>query len=206
MNVKELASSPIFILSLGLCALVAAYSVTVLLRSVFHRASSIAAFSGLSQEEIVGIDTAAKFHERLRTLIEVILRIESFSSEAPGVFVDHSWARLLRLCDDLEVVRGELNSLLNAREFGAAAQLGRFLCGFDVAIPSIPRQQNAVELRTLTFWQRDTVQLLHRMISRLEDEGRGHDSNLASFSNFSAGFQEAIEEAKAYIDDSELID
>jgi hypothetical protein len=44
------------------------------------------------------------------------------------------------------------------------------------------------------------------MISRLEDEGRGHDSNLASFSNFSAGFQEAIEEAKAYIDDSELID
>lgn len=206
MNVNELATSPIFIFSLGLCALVAAYSVTVLLRSMFQKASSLAAFSGLSDAEIIGIDTAAKFHERLRTLIEIILKIENFSSEAPGVFLDNSWARLLRLCDDLEVVRGELNGLLTAKDFEAAAKLGSFLCGFDVAIPVIPRQRGAIDLRTVTFWQRDTVQLLHRMISRLEDEGRDHDSNLNAFSNFSEGFQEAIEEAKIYIEEAELID
>jgi hypothetical protein len=206
MNVHDLASSPIFIASVGLCALVAAYSITVALRSVFQRISSLAAFSGLSKAEIVGLDTAAKFHERLRILIEIILKIESFSNEAPGVFVDNSWARLLRLCDDLEVARGELNALLSAKKFDAAAQLGRFLCGFDVAIPSFERQPGGVELRSLTFWQRDTGQLLHRMISRLEDEGRGHDSDLNPFSRFSDGFQDAIEEAANYIEEAGLIE
>lgn len=165
----------------------------------------MAAFAGLSKAEIVSIDTSAKFHEKLRTLIEIILRIEEHSAEAPGVFNDHSWSRLLRICDDLEIVRGELNQLLSEKDFESAAALGRFLCGFDVSIPSIPRPDNAPELRLLTFWQRDTVDLLHRMISRLEDEGRAHDADLNPFSQFSEGMQDAIEEAKAYVEESGLI-
>lgn len=205
MNVNQLAASPVFIFSLGLCALVAAYSVTLGLRTILRKISTMAAFAGLSKAELVSIDTSAKFHEKLRSLIEVILRIEEHSAEAPGVFHDHSWSRLLRLCDDLEIVRGELNQLLADKDFESAAALGRFLCGFDVAIPSIPRPENAPELRLLTFWQRDTVDLLHRMVSRLEDEGRSHDSAPNPAAQFSESLQDAIEDAKAYVDDSGLI-
>jgi hypothetical protein len=203
MTVQELASTLPFALSLAFCALVAAYAVTIALKSTFQRGSSVAAFSGLSRSEVAGIEYAADFYERLGLLIEHVLLIEAFSTEAPEVFVDNSWTRLLKMCDDLEGCRGELNYLLGQRAFNDAVELGRFLCGKSPALPNYQRAPEAVKLHSLSYWQRDTIELLHRMISKIEDAGRDFGANLTTRSKWSLDLQEAIDQVKAYIEESE---
>lgn len=203
MTVQELASTPPFALSLAFCALVAAYAVTVALKYAFHRASSIAAFRGLSQNEVGSIEYAAEFHEKLGQLVEHVLLVETFSSEAPEIFVDNSWNRLLKMCDDLEECRGELNYLLSERDFDAAVQLGRFLCGRSPTLPNYERDPEAVKLHQLSYWQRDGIELVHRMISKIEDTGREFDADLNPHSRWSSDLQETIEQVKSYIEESD---
>jgi hypothetical protein len=183
--------------------LVTAYAVTNAVKHIFHRASSIAAFRGLSQNEVGSIEYAAEFHEKLGQLVEHVLLVETFSSVAPEVFVDNSWNRLLKMCDDLEECRGELNSLLGERNFDAAVDLGRFLCGRTPTLPSYERDPEAVTLHQLSYWQRDAIDLVHRMISKIEDIGREHDADLNYRSRWSSDLQETIEQVKSYVDDSE---
>jgi hypothetical protein len=203
MTVQELASTPPFALSLAFCALVAAYAVTVALKYAFQRASKVAAFRGLSQNEVQSIEYAADFHESLGQLIEHVLLVETFSQEAPEVFVDNSWSRLLKMCDDLEECRGELNYLLGERDFDSAVQLGRFLSGRSPTLPNYERDPEAVKLHPLCYWQRDSIDLLHRMISKIEDVGREFDADLNPRSKWSSDLQETIEQVKTYIDESE---
>lgn len=203
MTVQELASTPPFALSLAFCALVAAYAVTVAVKHVFHRASSIAAFRGLSQNEVASIEYAAEFHETLGQLVEHVLLVETFSSAAPEVFVDNSWNRLLKMCDDLEECRGELNYLLGEKDFDAAVQLGGFLCGRSPTLPNYQRDPDAVKLHLVSYWQRDAIDLVHRMISKIEDIGREYDAELNYRSRWSSDLQETIEQVKSYIDESE---
>ena len=206
MNVRDIATQPIFVLSLALCALVATAGITMLLKKIFRKASSIVAFAGLTKDEIVSIESAGKFHSKLEQLMELVLRVEERSSEAPGVFHDHSWARLLKMCDDLDKARSELHELLGAKRFSEAAQLGRFLCGFDCSLPSYARSADTIDLKPLTFWQRDTLDLLHRMVAKLEEVSRVHDEDLTPRSLLSPELQEVIEDAKDYIDRAEFIE
>jgi len=201
MTVQELASTPPFALSLAFCALVAAYAVTVFLKHGFHRASSIAAFRGLSHNEVASIEYAAEFHEKLALLVEHVLLIETFSSEAPDVFADNSWNRLLKMCDDLEECRGELNYLLGERDFDAGVQLGGFLCGRSPSLPTYQREPDSVVLHPLSYWQRDSIDLVHRMVSKIEDIGREFDAVLNPRSRWSTDLQETIEQIKSYIDE-----
>jgi len=203
MTVQELASEPAFTLSLAFCALVGAYAVTIALKYVFHRASTIAAFRGVSENEVASIEYAAEYHERLGLLVEHVLLVETFSSEAPEVFADNSWNRLLKMCDDLEECRGELNYLLSERNFDDAAQLGRFLCGRSPTLPDYERDPEAVKLHSIAYWQRDGVELVHRMISKIEDVGREFDADLNPRSRWSSDLQDTIEQVKTYIDESE---
>lgn len=203
MNVQELASTPAFALSLAFCALVGAYAVTGALKYAFQRASSIAAFRGLSPNEVSSIEYAAEFHGLLGQLVEHVLLVESFSPEAPEVFVDNSWNRLLKMCDDLEECRGELNYLLSERDFDSSVELGRFLCGRSPTLPSYERDAEAVKLHPLSYWQKDSIELLHRMISKIEDIGREFDADLNPRSRWSSDLQEIIEQVKTYIEESE---
>ncbi len=203
MNVQELASTPAFALSLAFCALVGAYAVTIALKYAFQRASSIAAFRGLSPNEVASIEFAAEFHGLLGQLVEHVLLVESFSPEAPEAFVDNSWNRLLKMCDDLEECRGELNYLLSERDFDSSVQLGRFLCGQSHTLPDYEREPDAVKLHLLSYWQKDAVELLHRMVSKIEDLGREFDADLNQRSRWSSDLQEIIEQVKTYIEDSD---
>lgn len=205
MNVRDIATQPIFVLSLALCALVATAGITLLLKKIFRKASNVVAFAGLTREEVISIEAAGKFHSKLEQLVELVLRVEERSGEAPGVFHDHSWARLLKMCDDLESARSELHELLGAKRFVEAAQLGRFLCGFDCSLPSYPRAATTIDLKHLTFWQRDSLDLLHRMVSKLEEVARVHDEDLTPRSLLSQELQDVIEDAKDYIDRAEFI-
>jgi|GEM_PF-6695344 len=206
MNVIDLAAQPIFILSLGLCAAVATAGITTFLKTLFQRTSNALAFWGLSHDEVVSLEAASRFNTILAKLVKLVLRIEEHSAELPGVFHDHSWARLLKMCDDLEAARSELHELLGARKFTEAAQLGRFLCGIDPSLPLYNRDEKVLDLRQITFWRRDGVELLHRMVSKIEEAGRTHDEDLNPRSTLSPELQEVIEDAKDYIEKAEILE
>lgn len=204
MDIQAIAHSPVFVLSLAFCALLCAYGITVGLRNLFRRLSSVAVFGGLSREELISIEAASVFHTKLEVLIENVLSLEHFSHELPEVFHDQSWRRLLKICDDLELVRAELHQLLAARDFISAAELGQFICGNTFTPPNLPQVSDIVPLQPLTFWQRDSMDLLHRMVTKLEDACHSSkpsdDSHLAG----SKGLMDTVESVKAFLEEGEL--
>lgn len=205
MDVHALTDSSLFQVSLGLCALVAAFGITLALKTFFHKIFTMAAFAGFSAAELESIECATKFQNEMSIILEKVLGLEDFSAEAPPLFNDSSWSRLLRLCDDLEIARGELNELLTKRDFESARLLGRFLCGLDTTVPTFPRDETAIELRTLTFWRRDTIDLLHRMVSKLSDYSENQLDEATPTKQLSAEFLETIEEIKTFIEDNNVV-
>lgn len=195
MDVQALATTPIFVISLTLCALVTAYAFTVILRSTFGGLSSAAASVGLQPEELQAVEQAGIFHQQLEALIEKVVATESLSQELPGPFRDHSWERLLTLCDNLEIARGELNELLASRDFHEALALGRFLTGSLVTPPPIPRPEGSFELRLLCYWQKEAKDLLHRMVSKIDDSLRYGIGGATQ--DLSEEFHETFQEIKA---------
>lgn len=203
MDIQALANTPIFLLSLVVCAIVATYAFATFLRSIVGGLSRAAASAGLHPDELRAVEHAGIFHNQLETLIERVVALEELASEMPNTFSDHSWSRLLDLCDDLEAARGELHGLLSSKDFVAAAQLGRMLSGATSTIPDIPREPDGLELRKVTYWHKSARDLLQRMVSKLEDAVRyGTGGNTKPPSE---DFLRTIEELReALIDDEEL--
>jgi hypothetical protein len=169
MDVQALATTPLFLTSLVLCALVAAYSISMIFFSMFRSISKAAATAGLRPYELEAVECAGIFHNQLEDLIDKVITLEELSAEMHGPFEDHTWPRLLDLCDNLEVARGELNSLLSTRDFTTAYELGRLLAGVSSVVPPIPRSPDALELRLVCSWQIQAHELLERMVAKIED-------------------------------------
>lgn len=205
MDIHAIATAPIFVLSLVFCGLVSAYAITLGLFTLFRKLSSLAVFAGLSREELISIEAAGIFHAKLEILLEKVLSLEQFSQELPEVFHDQSWRRLLKICDDLELVRAEFNQLLAARDFQSAAQLGQFICGKSFTTPEYPRQEDTVPLRPLTFWQRDSMDLLHRMVTKLEDACYNHNHANRTDIALSRGFVDTVESVKAFLEEEGIL-
>lgn len=169
MDVQALATTPLFLSSLVICALVAAYAIATAFLGVFRGISRVAASAGLHPGELEAVEHSGIFHNQLEDLIEKIITLEELSVEVPEPFDDHSWSRLLELCDNLENVRGELHSLLRLRDFESGNELAKLLCGASSVIPNIPRPSGGLELRLVSVWHSQANELLQRMISRIED-------------------------------------
>ncbi len=169
MDVQALATTPIFLSSLVICALVAAYAIALIFFSVFRSLSKAAATAGFRPYELEAVEHAGIFHNLLEDFIDKLVTLEELSTEVPEPFNDHSWTRILELSDNLESVRNDLHSLLQSRDFEQAYSLGRFLSGGTSGVPNIPRAKNAVELRLISGWRFHANELLQRMIAKIED-------------------------------------
>jgi hypothetical protein len=165
-----------------------------MLRSAFGSLSRAATSASLRPEELQAVAQAGLFHQQLERLIHTVVATESLSSELPGPFRDSSWDRLLTLCDHLEQARGELNELLGLRDFQGALALGRFLNGSLVTPSAIPRPDDGVELRLLCYWQRESRDLMQRIISRIDDAVRYRNGE--SKNDLSEEFHETLQEVK----------
>jgi hypothetical protein len=137
--------------------------------SMFRSVSKAAATAGLRPYELEAVECAGIFHNQLEDLIDKLITLEELSAEVHVPFEDHTWPRLLDLCDKLEAARGELNSLLGSRDFATAHELGSLLAGVSSTVPDIPRPPNALELRLVCSWQVQAHELLERMVTKIED-------------------------------------
>jgi hypothetical protein len=169
MDTQALASTPLFLCSLVICAILTAYAFALGLRSIFSRLSRAAASAGLSPYELEAVEAAGVFHNQLEALIEDMVSLEELSREMPGPFSDHSWVRLVKLCEDLEASRSTLHELLQEKDFPLAFRLGSFLTGAAPEVPTIPEGASSIELRSLAYWHSTSRELLQRMISKIED-------------------------------------
>jgi len=169
MDVQALATTPIFLSSLVICALIAAYAIALIFFSIFRSLSKAAATAGLRPYELEAVEHAGMFHNQLEDFIDKLITLEELSTEVPEPFDDHSWSRLLELSDNLDSVRNELHALLQARDFESAYCLGRLLSGETSIVPDVPRAKDALELRLISGWQFQANELLQRMISKIED-------------------------------------
>lgn len=203
MEAIQFTRSPIFLLSLAMCAILTTYTMFVWIKGSLRGLSKAIFFSAVSREELLAVEAAGVFHTKLERTIEKVLSLEEHSSEIPELFNDASWTRLLTLVDDLEVVRSDLNVLLKKRDFNSAARLGRFLCGVSASVPDIPREDGAVELRTIAFWQREVRDLLYRMVSKVDDVARRQGGALAGGRGLSPKFLDTLEDVKNYLEDGE---
>jgi hypothetical protein len=200
MDAQLLASTPLFMASLALCALVAAYSVAILLKSLFSSLANAAASTGLSPEELTAIEYAGIFHAQLEKLLARTVSIEQLAIEAPAPFQEQAWSRLLTICDELELVRSELNGLLEMREHRNATALAKFISGASNSIPQIPRPANAIELRKLIYWPRESRDLTLRIIAKLEDYTLNYGSSKRQ--SYSKHFFEVISAVKNELSES----
>jgi hypothetical protein len=176
MDVQALAATPLFFSSLTICALVTAFGIAKTLRFFFGRVSRVAASAGLLPRELEAVESAGIFHNQLEGLIEDLVSMEELSSEMPAPFSDHSWVRLVELCEDLEVARADLHTLLNAKDFVTAYRLGHFLTGGSPTVPELPPDTSSVNLTKLALWHANSRELLQRMVSKVED-AIGYNSN-----------------------------
>jgi hypothetical protein len=172
MNAQALAITPIFMISLMVCASVAAYGFYAFIKGLSRKVSNTSLATGLSPQEVKAIKLAGTYHTMLEELLTRVVAIEQLSSETPAPFNDHSWRRLLELCDDLECWRSELNILIGNHDYYNALLLGRFLCGLSADVPKINPTEPSLEPHKILFWQRQTRELMLRMVSKLADSTR----------------------------------
>lgn len=201
MDAQALATTPIFLSSLAFCALVAACAIAIVFRSIFQRLSQAATSAGLRPHELEAVEHAGVFHAQLEDFMEKVVTLEGLSTELPLPFNDDSWIRVLELCDNLEVVRAELNSLLSTRDFTSAYKLGRLLSGETPSVPAVPRGPGSIELRLVSLWHRQAHELLQRMVARIEDTiSHGSSSSAVALSK---EFSETLQDLKSALMEEE---
>lgn len=171
MTTEELATQPIFTVSIVLCVFITAYTLATNIRSLFQLFAKLITDKSISNVELESIELAGVFHSDLEQLIVWVVSIEKLSAELPGPFDDHSWIRLLELIDNLELVRKQLNKLLSASEFETALMFGRYVTGKRTSPPPITFAEGK-QIQAIAHWQEDAENLLLRMISRIEDSIR----------------------------------
>lgn len=171
MTIEELATQPIFTVSIVLCVFIVAYTLAISIRSLFKLLAKFVTNKSISNVELESIELAGVYHSDLEQLIGWAVSIENLSTELPGPFDDHSWIRLLEMIDNLELVRKHLNKLLSTSEFETALMLGRYVTGKRTSPPAITLAEGK-QIQVIAHWQEDAENLLLRMISRIEDSIR----------------------------------
>ncbi len=171
MTIEELATQPIFTVSIVLCVFIVAYTLAISIRSLFKLLAKFVTNKSISNVELGSIELAGVYHSDLEQLIGWAVSIENLSTELPGPFDDHSWIRLLEMIDNLELVRKHLNKLLSTSEFETALMLGRYVTGKRTSPPAITLAEGK-QIQVIAHWQEDAENLLLRMISRIEDSIR----------------------------------
>ena len=171
MTIEELATQPIFTVSIVLCVFIVAYTLAISIRSLFKLLAKFVTNKSISNVELESIELAGVYHSDLEQLIGWAVSIENLSTELPGPFDDHSWIRLLEMIDNLELVRKHLNKLLSTSEFETALMLGRYVTGKSTSPPAITLAEGK-QIQVIAHWQEDAENLLLRMISRIEDSIR----------------------------------
>jgi hypothetical protein len=155
-----------------ICAAVAAYGFFSFIKGISKSVSNTSIATGLTPRELKTIEYAEQYHTLLEELLQRVVTIEQLSKETPAPFSDHSWQRLLEMCDDLEGFRGELNGLMASKDQVSAIALGRFLCGISAEVPEVTLSNPKLQARQILFWQRQTNELMLRMVSKLADSAR----------------------------------
>jgi hypothetical protein len=200
MNSQALAMAPLFMISLLVCASVAAYGFYAFVQRLSGKVSNTSLVTGLSPQEVKAIQLAGSYHTMLEELLTRVVAIEQLSGETPAPFNDHSWRRLLELCDDLECWRSELNILIGNHDYHNALLLGRFLCGLSAEVPKITPTVPSLEPHKILFWQRQTRELMLRMVSKLADSIRyGTGGNTKPLS---PDYDETLEALKSELNDA----
>jgi hypothetical protein len=171
VTIEELATQPIFTVSIVLCVFIVAYTLATSIRSLFKLLAKFVTNKSISNVELESIELAGVYHSDLEQLIGWVVSIEKLSTELPGPFEDHSWIRLLEMIDNLELVRKHLNKLLSTSEFETALMLGRYVTGKRTSPPAITLAEGK-QIQVIAHWQEDAENLLLRMISRIEDSIR----------------------------------
>ena len=171
MTIEELATQPIFTVSIVLCVFIVAYTLAISIRSLFKLLAKFVTNKSISNVELESIELAGVYHSDLEQLIGWAVSIENLSTELPGPFDDHSWIRLLEMIDNLELVRKHLNKLLSTSEFETALMLGRYVTGKRTSPHAITLAEGK-QIQVIAHWQEDAENLLLRMISRIEDSIR----------------------------------
>ena len=171
MTIEELATQPIFTVSIVLCVFIVAYTLAISISSLFKLLAKFVTNKSISNVELESIELAGVYHSDLEQLIGWAVSIENLSTELPGPFDDHSWIRLLEMIDNLELVRKHLNKLLSTSEFETALMLGRYVTGKRTSPPAITLAEGK-QIQVIAHWQEDAENLLLRMISRIEDSIR----------------------------------
>jgi hypothetical protein len=171
VTIEELATQPIFTVSIVLCVFIVAYTLAISIRSLFKLLAKFVTNKSISNVELESIELAGVYHSDLEQLIGWAVSIENLSTELPGPFDDHSWIRLLEMIDNLELVRKHLNKLLSTSEFETALMLGRYVTGKRTSPPAITLAEGK-QIQVIAHWQEDAENLLLRMISRIEDSIR----------------------------------
>lgn len=193
MTIEELATQPIFTVSIVLCVFLVAYTLATNIRSLFQSCAKFLTNKSISSVELESIELAGVFHSDLEQLIVWVFSIEKLSSELPAPFDDHSWIRLLELIDNLELARKQLNQLLSSSDFETALVLGRYLTGKRTGPPAITLGEGK-QMQAIAHWQENADNLILRMISRIEDSMRyGTGGNTSPLSE---SFVESLSQIK----------
>jgi hypothetical protein len=169
MDAQALAATPLFTISLVLCALLTVCGFTFFLKRTLSKAAIASATKGLMPDELQAIQTFGIFHNQVDALFERLSTVEELSGEMPAPFKDPSWNRLLELCDELQAAQDELNQLLQARRFSDASNLGSFLSGRAIVTPEFSEAASSLDLRKLRNWHETAHNLLQRFITLIQD-------------------------------------
>jgi len=169
MDVHALAQTPVFLFSLVITGLVAAYSCSVFVRWILARFSIAAATAAIPPIELLAVDLANRFHEQRTLLRQRVDAVAKLSNELPAPFKDQSWTKLLDTCDTLEGLQVELNTFIRVRDFPEGIKLGRFLTGTGATAPSLLKPIEEEKLLLVANWRGKTTALLQRMVAKLED-------------------------------------
>jgi hypothetical protein len=169
MDAQALAATPLFTISLVLCALLTVCGFTMLFKSMLSRAAVASATRGLQPNELKSVEVVGLFHKQVEALLDRLSTVEQLSSEMAEPFHDPCWNRLLELYDELEAARHELNALLHTKDFNNAATLGSFLTGASKVMPEFLGVSTSIDLHKLRNWEETARNLLQRFITLLHD-------------------------------------
>jgi hypothetical protein len=169
MNAQFLASTPLFVCSLVVCAFVAGYACTVLLRAGLSMLSTTIATAGMDPSEMRAINTAGTLQKQIATLDNRMKLAVKLSKYLPELFEDSSWHRLVNTYEQLKKVEKALTSLLQGGRFKDGLLLGKFLTGETSTIPKLNHPIEESLLRSLLSWQLNSTHGLQRMVAKVED-------------------------------------
>jgi len=198
MDAQALATTPIFTVSLALCALLTVYGFTIFLKNILSKAAVASASRGLIPHELQSVQHASSFHRQAQSFLDTLSTVEELASEIPASLQDPSWSRLLEIADELEVARGELHKLLQAKNFGEASKLGSFLSGVTKPLPEYLDISSSANLQKLLNWHENSRNLLQRFITRLEGYADPHSTG--PHRRLSRTFSESIAQVKRTLD------